>query len=195
MSMSMTVSQEEIDAFVGVCHGNLDAVKAALAEHPELLEARSSLDESPLGAAAHVGNRQIAEYLLSQGAQPDICAAAMLGDLDALRGCLNDDPSAANTSGAHNIPALFHAVAGGSVPAVELLIEHGAPPASVTGPGSAALNMAAARGHIEMAAWLIERGAPSDVADFQGKTALQRAEEAGHVEIARMIRDSSSTAT
>jgi ankyrin repeat protein len=187
--MSTPVSQEQIDAFVGVCHGDLGAVKAGLGEHPELLEARSSLDESPLGAAAHVGNRQIAEYLLSQGARLDFCAAAMLGDLDALRAYLSDDPSAAGSSGAHGIPVLFHAVAGGSVPAAELLIEHGADPATVSGPASAALNMAAARGHFEMAAWLLERGAPADVADFQSKTALQRADEAGHDEIARMIRE------
>lgn len=187
--MNSTPSQEQIDAFVAACHGDLATVQSTLAGHPELVNTRSSLDESPLGAAAHVGNQEIAEYLLSQGAEMEIGAAAMLGDVDSLRTFLEQDPDLAQATGAHGIPVLFHASAGGSVEAVELLLENGADLVTVTGPESTALNMAAARGHLAMARWLIDRGAPADVADFQGKTPIERAEEGGFEEIAGMIRD------
>jgi len=187
--MSTTPSQEQIDQFVAACHGNFEAVQQQLAEQPELLNTRSSLDESPLGAAAHVGNRQIAEYLIEQGADVDLPAAAMLGDLEALGNFVDHDADAAKGAGAHGIPVLFHAVAGGSVAAVELLLEHGADPVTVTGPESGALNMAAARGHVAMARWLLDHGAPTENTDFQDKTPIARAEEGGFTEIAEMIRD------
>jgi len=90
--MSTSLTEDQIDAFVGACHGNLQAVRDTLREHPELVYARSSAGETPLGAAAHVGARDIAVYLLEQGADMDICAAAMLGDVEAVRGYLEADP-------------------------------------------------------------------------------------------------------
>ena len=187
--MNTTPTQDQIDQFVAACHGNFEVVREQLAKQPELLNTRSSLDESPLGAAAHVGNREIAEYLIEQGADVDLPAVAMLGDLEAIEGLLDHDADAANGAGAHGIPVLFHAVAGGSVAAVELLLEHGADPVTVTGSESGALNMAAARGHGEMARWLLDHGAPTDNTDFQNKTPIERAEEGGFTEIAEMIRD------
>ena len=187
--MNSTLSQEQVDAFVAACHGSFETVQATLADHPELLNTRSSLDESPLGAAAHVGNQEIAAYLLGQGAEMEFCASVMLGDIETLSEFLEEDPDMARSTGAHGIPALFHAVAGGSVEAAELLLENGADLVTVTGSESAALNMAAARGHVAMARWLIDRGAPVDVADFQGKTPTERAEEGAFEEIAGMIRE------
>lgn len=187
--MNSTFSQEQIDAFVAACHGDLETVQSTLEDHPELINARSSLDESPLGAAAHVGDQEIAGYLISRGAEMDICAAAMLGDIETLGEFLDENPEMARSSGAHGIPVLFHAAAGGSVEAAEILLEHGADMVTITGPESAAVNIAAARGHFAMARWLVDRGAPTDVTDFQGKTPIERAEEAGFEEIAGMIRD------
>lgn len=187
--MSTTPTQEQIDQFVGACHGNFGIVQEQLAAQPELLNTRSSINESPLGAAAHVGNREIAEYLVGQGADVDLPAAAMLGDLETMKSLLDDDAEVAQGTGAHGIPVLFHAVAGGSVAAVELLVERGADPVLVTGPESSALNMAAARGHVAMSRWLLDNGAPTGNTDFQDKTPTERAEEGGYTEIVEMIRD------
>ncbi|MEZ4524017.1 MAG: ankyrin repeat domain-containing protein [Thermomicrobiales bacterium] len=187
--MSTTPTQEQIDAFVAACHGDLSAVQSMLADNPEMVNSRSSLDESPLQAAAHVGAREIATYLLSQGADMDICAAASLGDVATVREYLEEDRSRATATGAHDIPVLFHAVAGGNVEVAQTLIEHGADLVTVTSPESTALNMAAARDHVAMARWLLDHGAPTDVADYQGKTPLDRAVEEGNEEIAQMIRE------
>ncbi len=187
-AVTTSLTQDQIDQFVAACHGNFAGVREQLAGHPELLNSRSSLDESPLGAAAHVGNREIAEYLVAQGAVVDLPAAAMLGDLPAMQALLADAPEAAQGAGAHGIPVLFHAVAGGNLDAVELLLASGAERAHVTGPESGALNIAAARGHVAMARWLLDNGAPTDVTDFQDKTPLERAQEGGFTEIVELLQ-------
>ncbi|HEY7476157.1 MAG TPA: hypothetical protein VH679_14155 [Vicinamibacterales bacterium] len=64
---------------VAVSHGNLARLRELVDRQPSL--ARASWDwgfgdwESALGAASHVGNREIAEYLLSKGARPTIFSA------------------------------------------------------------------------------------------------------------------------
>mgnify|MGYP003542191442 CR=1 FL=1 len=97
-------------------------VRTLLAAHPELLNARSPLDESALGAAAHVGNREVARFLLDQGAPLEICTAAMLADRAAVAAFL-EDPAQARAVGAHGIPLLTHAKMGGdnALPVLEYL--------------------------------------------------------------------------
>ena len=185
----MPATQEAINTFVINAHGNMAGVKEMLAEDPDLINTRSNLDETPLGAASHVGNRAMAEYLLSQGAELDFPAAVMLGRTAWVTSILDADPSLAQSAGVHGISVLFHAVVGGNLEMVQLLIERGADITSVAGPDATALNAAAWRGDEPMAAWLIEQGASADVPDFEGKTALQRAEENGHESIAAMMRD------
>src|SRR4051794_5577654 len=90
--------QETIDQFVTAAHGNRAAVEAGLAADPSLINARSSLAESPLGAAAHVGNRTMAEYLLQQGATMELPAAAMLGHVAKVEAAVRADPSQANAA-------------------------------------------------------------------------------------------------
>jgi len=42
-------------------------------------------DEDALGAASHMGNWEIAEYLLSKGARSTIFSGAMLGEMDVVK--------------------------------------------------------------------------------------------------------------
>jgi len=102
---------------VGVSHNNLVRVKELLARHPTL--ARASWDwgfgdwEDALGAASHVGNREIAETLLAHGARPTIFSAAMFGQVDVVRAFVAASPGIEATPGPHGITLLRHAVAGG----------------------------------------------------------------------------------
>jgi hypothetical protein len=89
--------------------------------------------EDCLGAASHVGNREIAEYLISNGARPTIFSAAMLGQLDAVKAFIAAQPGAQRIPGPHSIPLLAHARAGGAAAAavhsyLEGLGDAGAPP-------------------------------------------------------------------
>ena len=77
--------------------------------------------ETGLGAAAHVGRRDIALLLLEHGARMDIFAAAMLGHLDVVRAMIAAVPEARNWRGPHGIPLLTHAEVGGAAAVVEFL--------------------------------------------------------------------------
>jgi hypothetical protein len=69
--------------------------------------------ETGLGAAAHVGRRDIAEYLLEHGARLDVFAAAMLGEVEIVRAMLEAQPDLRDARGPHGIPLRAHAEAGG----------------------------------------------------------------------------------
>jgi hypothetical protein len=109
---------EKVQAFVGVAHTDLAAVESMLAETPTLANAVWDWGggdfESALGAAAHMGRRDIAEYLLAHGARFDLYAAAMLGQLDIVKAILTADPAARKIPGAHGIPLTAHAKQGGA---------------------------------------------------------------------------------
>jgi hypothetical protein len=104
--------------FVANAHGDIDRVRALLDEQPALVN--SAWDwgggdwETGLGAAAHVGRKDIAQFLLGRGARMDIFAAAMLGHLEIVQAMLTAVPEARNWRGPHGIPLLRHAEAGGA---------------------------------------------------------------------------------
>lgn len=112
------LDRDLVQAFVGAGHGDLAAVEAMLAEHPSLLNAAHDWGggdfETALGAAAHVGSREVASFLLARGAPMTIFAAAALGDLDLVKAILAAQPEAKDAPGAHGIPLIRHAQLGGS---------------------------------------------------------------------------------
>ena len=77
------MDQQLVAEFVGNAHGDLNRVKELLAGEPGLINATWDWGggdfETALGAASHMGRRDIAEFLLANGARLDIFAAAMLG--------------------------------------------------------------------------------------------------------------------
>ncbi len=103
---------------VGACHNNIARVKELLAIHPTL--ARAAWDwgwgdwEDALGAASHVGNRDIAALLLANGARPTIFSATMLGHLDVVKAFIAASPGIEATPGPHGITLMAHATAGGA---------------------------------------------------------------------------------
>jgi hypothetical protein len=105
------------ESFVSVAHGDLNAVTSMLAEEPALVNATWDWGggdwETALGAAAHMGRRDIALFLLDHGARIDLFAAAMLGELELVRAVLTAFPEMRDASGPHGIPLIEHARAGG----------------------------------------------------------------------------------
>lgn len=103
---------------VGVSHGNVARVRELLEAHPALAKAAWDWGygdwETALGAASHVGNREIAELLLADGAGPTIFSAAMLGQLEAVQALVAARPSITRTRGPHGITLMAHAKAGGA---------------------------------------------------------------------------------
>lgn len=179
--------QDVIDRFVAASHGDLTTVRTLLAKHPSLINASARWVETPIQAASHTGAKEVAEFLLAQGASLDICTAAMLGQIDRVRAFLELDPALCRATGAHGIPVLYHAAIRGHVGVAELLLTFGADVNQGEG-GNTALHGAARFGRAEMARWLLDRGAHGNALDYEKKTPLRVAVEAGHADVADLLR-------
>lgn len=106
-----------VQEFVGNAHGDLNRVQELLTQEPALINAAWDWGggdfETALGAAAHMGRSDIANFLLEHGARLDVFAAAMLCKLEIVRAALTAYPNALHTPGPHGIPLIAHAQAGG----------------------------------------------------------------------------------
>ncbi len=102
-----------VSGIVGAAHGNIDKVKELVSKRPEL--AGASWDwgfgdwETALGAASHVGRRDIAELLMSHGARPDIFTFTMMGMLKSVQEVIETVPGIQSHNGPHGITLLQHA--------------------------------------------------------------------------------------
>jgi hemoglobin len=115
---------------------------------------------TPLCAARMTNRSDLAASLLRRGARDDIFTAAFLGDVAYLRQLLTDRPALAQVpdpaADALTITPIHHAVAGGGMPALGILLEHTTEPVLS---GGRALRATAQRGNREMIDRLLDSGA------------------------------------
>ena len=108
-----SIDDKIVKEVVGASHFNFDRVKELVNRRPEL--ARATWDwafgdwETALGAASHVGRRDIAEFLMSKGARPDIFTYAMLGHFKTVKSMIESTPGVQRIDGPHGISLLSHA--------------------------------------------------------------------------------------
>jgi hypothetical protein len=109
---------EIVREMVTVAHFDLKRVKELVESRPSLAKACWDWGfgdwESAIGAASHVGNHAIAEYLLSKGARPSLFSAAMFGQLDVVKAFVAAQPGIQRIHGPHGITLLAHAKNGGA---------------------------------------------------------------------------------
>lgn len=117
MENKQAIQPDLVKDFVGNAHGDLERVKQLLEQEPGIINAAWDWGngdwETALGAAAHMGRKDIAFFLLENGARIDLFAAAMLGKVEIVKAILDDNPSLKNALGPHGIPLINHAKAGG----------------------------------------------------------------------------------
>lgn len=184
-----------VSQFVGRSHGNLDAVKELLTETPALIHASWDWGngdwETGLGAASHVGRRDIAEYLLENGARIDAFAVAMLGMTSVMKSFIDVQPDIHSVPGPHGIPLLSHAVFGRerALEVFELLIERGADVNGAANAGMTCLMSAAMVGNIEALEVLLEQGADTTAQDSKGQTALDLARSREQTDAIAILED------
>ena len=108
---------EKVKEFVIAGHGNLDKVKALLAELPTLLYAcydwKKGDFETALEGAGHVGNKEIANYLIGLGARTNLFVLTMLGKTALVKEYLTVYPQYLTARGPHGLTLLHHAKMGG----------------------------------------------------------------------------------
>jgi ankyrin repeat protein len=111
------IAMEMVKEFVRLAHSDLGKVKEMLSAQPLLLN--SSWDwgggdfETALGAAGHMGLKEMAGYLLDKGARSDIFVLTMLGKTAIVKSMLYDFPALLNAAGPHGFTLLHHAEKGG----------------------------------------------------------------------------------
>ncbi len=108
---------EIVKEFVGAGHNNLSRVKEMLAEYPNLLFSRYDWGngdfEEAIEGAGHVGDKEIANYLITQGARVNLFILTMLGKTSLVKPILEAYPQLIFAKGAHGFTLLHHAKRGG----------------------------------------------------------------------------------
>lgn len=179
--------------FVTAAHRDLDRVKAMVGQDRKLvLAARDTGNvgvgdwETGLNGAAHTGRRDIALFLLSQGARIDVFCAAMLGYRDVVLALLHADPQIATIKGPHLLTLLYHAAISGDV-AIAEAIKPLLPPGATD--FNQSLSAASRDGRLDMTKWLLANGATDvNAPDGFRKTPLKIAIEKGYDEVAAVLR-------
>ncbi len=154
----------DLDIFEASAGGYQDIVEKLLAEHLELLAARSSDGWTPLHVAAFFGHTDLARYLIGQGAAVD----------------------ARSTNAMKNTP-LHAAAAGGRVAIVRLLLGRGADVNATQEGGWTALHSAAQAGNRELIETLLAGNANLKVRAANNQSPVDLALLAGHGEIAELL--------
>jgi hypothetical protein len=118
-----TQDEEQLDKklvqkFVGDSHSKIDEVKMMLEEYPNLLNAAHDWKggdfETGLGAASHVGYKELVQLFLEKGAQANIFTACLFGKMEIVKPMLAAFPNTIHARGPHGLTLLHHAVKGGN---------------------------------------------------------------------------------
>ena len=110
------LDKELVATFVGAGHRDMEKVKALLEETPTLLNSAHDWQrgdfETCLGAASHVGYKELVTYLLEKGAQANIFTACLFGKMEIVKPMITAFPSVLNAKGPHGFTLLHHAIQG-----------------------------------------------------------------------------------
>jgi hypothetical protein len=108
---------EKVKEFVLAGHGNFEKVKTMLLEFPSILYAtwdwKDGDFETAIEGAGHVGNKEIANYLIAAGARTNMFVLTMLGKTQIVKPFLETYPAYINARGPHGLTLLHHAQKGG----------------------------------------------------------------------------------
>ena len=123
---SGVIDPKMVYEFVNDAHTDFDKVKKMLEVTPLLLNAAWDWGggdfETALGAAAHMGQKETANFLIAQGARTDIFVLTMLGKTEIVKAMLKEYPNLLHSQGPHGFTLLHHAEKGGQD--AEQLVEY-----------------------------------------------------------------------
>ena len=108
---------DKVKEFVTAGHADLEKTKKMLIEMPGLLYATWDWGggdfETALEGAGHMGNKEIANYLISMGARTNLYVLTMLGKTQLVKSYLELFPGYLMARGPHGLTLLHHAKKGG----------------------------------------------------------------------------------
>lgn len=107
-----------VKEFVVAGHNNLDKVKEMLIDYPNLIYSRYDWGngdfEEAIEGAGHLGDKEIANYLIGQGARVNLFVLTMLGKTNLVKPTLEVYPNLLYAKGPHGFTLLHHAKVGGN---------------------------------------------------------------------------------
>ncbi|MCB0661440.1 MAG: hypothetical protein KDC24_01770 [Saprospiraceae bacterium] len=110
------IEDDLVSEVVGASHFDFKRIRDLVGNRPEL--SRATWDwgfgdwESAIGAASHVGRKDIATYLIAKGARPTLFTFAMLGAYNHVKEAINFYPGIQKNDGPHGFSLLHHAEVG-----------------------------------------------------------------------------------
>jgi ankyrin repeat protein len=180
-----------VNQFVTVSHFDAAKVREMFKGSPALLSVRSTWDELPIEAAAHMGNVPLAQFFADGGAPVSTCTAVMLGLTGMVRKSVGADPNRVRERGAHDLPILAYTIfVEERTELAAFLLASGAD-ANAAGFGQTPLHFAAAKGYAEIARLLLDHGAEVNgvtrTRKGPGPTALAVARQKKQDAVARLL--------
>lgn len=177
------------DLFAAITAGDLDAVRALLTAHPDLVGARRSDGVSAVLAAVYQRRQPIARLLVERGALLDAFEASAVGEIARLEAALAGDPAGLNRLSADGWTPLHLAAFFGQLKAAEILLARGADlhVRSTNPTGNTALHAALAGGHALVAGVLIGAGADVNATSAGGWRPLHIAVANGQLDSVKAL--------
>jgi ankyrin repeat protein len=177
--------------FQAIMRGDLDAVRALVAEDTSLANATTPSGVSAVLFAMYYNEPHIIRFLLEHGAQVDIFAATAIGITGRVKALLVTNPELANGTAVDGFSPLGLAAFFGRTEIVELLLKSGA---EVNRPSAnpqrvMPLHSAVAGQHFKVAQILIAHGADVNASQAEDFTPLQAAAANGQAEMVRLLLD------
>ena len=181
------IAPDLIKKIVGSSHSNLKEVTRLLKEQPHLVNGTWDWGggdfETPLGAASHMGRKDIAKLLIDRGARKDLFYYAMVGNMTVLCAAISDDEGVVHVPGPHGLSMIYHAAISGNVDLTTYLKSLGGKVNNGT------LNAAVQySGSYEMTEWVLDNGASYHGQTGFGKKPLaEQARAKGQTAIADLL--------
>ncbi len=177
--------------FESIKAGDIDAVKAAIADDPSVAGARDENGLSAVRAAVYAHKQEIADALLEAKPELDIFDAAAVGDVDRLNELLDEDADLVKAYSEDGYTPLHFAAYFSRGPAVRLLLDRGADVGAVAKNDMEVqpLHSAVAAQAREVVAALLRAGADVNARQQGGITPFMAAEEHEDEEMVRLLMD------
>lgn len=162
--------------------GNLEAVRAALAENPALLNETNNSGQNAFLLAKYYRQDAVAEDLLARGPKLDIFGLCVAGRTGAVLSELEHDPDLLQAHSPDGWTPLQLAAFFGRAELANALLDRGADieARSTNASKNTPLHAAAAGGNTELVGLLLIRGANANARQESGWTALHSAAQAGN---------------
>jgi len=176
---------------MAACMGDLDRVKNFVEQGSDV-DTKDELGWTPLFWASCMGRTEVAQFLITKGANVNLknsqstalhrAARAGAKDIVQLLIAQGADVKARDKRGRTPLHGVY------SQEVADLLIREGADVNLRDWGNMTPLWLAANDGHIEIVRILIEHGADVTTHDHQGRTALMQAREGGHTGVVELLR-------